>query len=96
MAKKKYFELKDFPNLNLASPSEAANLVKSGSRIIVSANANTPTTFLDSLFRRAHELEDVEMSEDDINKFKSAYYYPYLAICIGVLINFTKIIKVKL
>ena len=62
MVKKKYFKLTDFPDLNLTSPSEAANLVKSGSRIIVSANANTPTTFLDSLFQRAHELEDVEIT----------------------------------
>ena len=61
MVKKKYFKLKDFPNLNLVSPGEAANLVKSGFRIIMSANANTPTTFLNSLFRRAHELEDVEI-----------------------------------
>jgi acyl-CoA hydrolase len=45
----------------LCSPQEAAALVRSGDRIAISANANTPRSFLEALFARAEQLEHVEI-----------------------------------
>lgn len=47
--------------LPLCSPAEAAALVRSGDRIAMSANANTPMAFLEALFARADTLENVEI-----------------------------------
>src|SRR5574341_2469963 len=47
--------------LRLCSPEAAAALVRSGDTIAISANANTPRAFLDALFARAEQLEQVEI-----------------------------------
>jgi acyl-CoA hydrolase len=47
--------------IRLCSPQEAAALVRSGDKIAISANANTPRVWLEALFARAEQLEDVEI-----------------------------------
>src|SRR5215471_20336844 len=47
--------------IRLCTPQEAAALVRSGDKIAISANANTPRAFLDALFARAEQLEHVEI-----------------------------------
>ena len=47
--------------IRLCSPEGAAALVRSGDKIAISANANTPRAFLDALFVRAEQLERVEI-----------------------------------
>src|SRR6266702_7269067 len=47
--------------IRLCTPQEAAALVRSGDKIAISANANTPRSFLEALFARAEQLEHVEI-----------------------------------
>ena len=47
--------------IRLCTPQEAAALVRSGDKIAISANANTPRVWLEALFARAEQLEDVEI-----------------------------------
>src|SRR5499427_3086242 len=47
--------------IRLCTPQEAAALVCSGDKIAISANANTPRVWLEALFARAEQLEDVEI-----------------------------------
>ena len=45
----------------VCSPGEAAELVKSGNRVALSANASAPVAFLNALYERADKLEGVEL-----------------------------------
>src|SRR5499427_6332161 len=47
--------------IRLCTPQEAVALVRSGDKIAISANANTPRVWLEALFARAEQLEDVEI-----------------------------------
>jgi acyl-CoA hydrolase len=47
--------------IRLCTSQEAAALVRSGDKIAISANANTPRVWLEALFARAEQLEDVEI-----------------------------------
>src|SRR5215468_12297035 len=47
--------------IRLCTPQEAAALVRSGDKIAISANANTPRAWLEALFARAEQLENVEI-----------------------------------
>ena len=47
--------------IRLCTPQEAAALVRSGDKIAISANANTPRVWLEALLARAEQLEDVEI-----------------------------------
>jgi len=58
----RYVSVKDLPGqIRLCTPEVAAALVRSGDKIAISANANTPRAFLDALFTRAEQLEQVEI-----------------------------------
>src|SRR5438105_2846238 len=58
----RYVSVQSLPGtIHLCSPQEAAALVRSGDKIAISANANTPRSFLDALFARAEQLEQVEI-----------------------------------
>src|SRR4029450_6732929 len=48
-------------HIRLCTPQEAAALVRSGDKIAISANANTPRVWLEALLARAGQLEDVEI-----------------------------------
>ena len=57
-----YMSVQSFPGIvRLCAPQEAAALVRSGDKIAISANANTPRAWLEALFARAEQLEDVEI-----------------------------------
>jgi acyl-CoA hydrolase len=47
--------------IRLCAPQEAAALVRSGDKIAMSANANTPRVWLAALLVRAEQLEQVEI-----------------------------------
>ena len=58
----RYVSVQSLPEtIPLCSPQEAAALVRSGDKIAISANANTPRSFLEALFARAEQLEHVEI-----------------------------------
>ena len=58
----RYVSVKNLPGkIRLCSPQEAAALVRSGDKIAISANANTPRAFLAALCARAEQLEHVEI-----------------------------------
>src|SRR5262245_62569105 len=58
----RYVSVRDLPGqLRLCTPEAAAALVRSGDTIAISANANTPRAFLDALFARAEQLDQVEI-----------------------------------
>src|SRR5204863_1458699 len=58
----RYISVKDLPGqIRRCAPEAAAALVRSGDTIAISANANTPRAFLDALFARAEQLEQVEI-----------------------------------
>ena len=58
----RYVSVHNLPGqIRLCSPETAAALVRSGDKIAISANANTPRAFLDALFARAEQLEQVEI-----------------------------------
>jgi 4-hydroxybutyrate CoA-transferase len=58
----RYVSAQSLPGtIRLCSPQAAAALVRSGDRIAISANANTPQSFLEALFTRAEQLEHVEI-----------------------------------
>src|SRR5712692_1939236 len=58
----RYVSVKSLPGkIRLCSPQEAAALVRSGDKIAISANANTPRAFLAALCARAEQLEHVEI-----------------------------------
>ena len=58
----RYVSVHNLPGqIRLCSPQAAAALVRSGDKIAISANANTPRAFLDALFARAEQLEQVEI-----------------------------------
>jgi 4-hydroxybutyrate CoA-transferase len=58
----RYVSAQSLPGtIRLCSPQAAAALVRSGDRIAISANANTPRSFLEALFTRAEQLEHVEI-----------------------------------
>src|SRR2546425_7816062 len=62
MGGSRYVAIKSLPGpIHLCSPQEAAALVHSGDKIAISANANTPRSFLEALFARAEQLEHVEI-----------------------------------
>src|SRR4029453_4699845 len=48
-------------HIRLCTPQEAAALVRSGDKIAISANANTPRVWLEALFARAEQVENVEI-----------------------------------
>ena len=57
-----YMSAQSFPGIKrLCAPQEAAALVRSGDKIAISANANTPRVWLEALFARAEQLENVEI-----------------------------------
>jgi 4-hydroxybutyrate CoA-transferase len=57
-----YMSVQSLPGtIRLCSPQEAVALVRSGDKIAISANANTPRVWLEALFARAEQLEDVEI-----------------------------------
>jgi 4-hydroxybutyrate CoA-transferase len=58
----RYLPLKNLAGrIRLCSPEAAAALIRSGDKIAMSANANTPTAFLEALWARAEQLENVEI-----------------------------------
>jgi len=58
----RYVSVHNLPGqIRLCSPETAAALVRSGDKIAISANANTPRALLDALFARAEQLEQVEI-----------------------------------
>ena len=62
MGMTRYVSVHNFSGqIRLCSPEAAAALVQSGDKIAISANANTPRAFLDALFARAEQLEQVEI-----------------------------------
>src|SRR5215475_16005172 len=62
MGSPRYMSVQSLPEqIRLCSPQEAAGLVRSGDKIAISANANTPRSWLEALFARAAQLEDVEI-----------------------------------
>ena len=62
MSSVRYVSVHDLPGtLPLCSAAQAAALVRSGDKIAMSANANTPRAFLEALFARAEQLEQVEI-----------------------------------
>jgi 4-hydroxybutyrate CoA-transferase len=62
MSHTRYLSVKNFPGQSrLCSPEAAAALVRSGDKIAMSANANTPTAFLEALWARAEQIENVEI-----------------------------------
>src|SRR4029434_10150293 len=57
-----YMSVQSLPGIiRLCAPQEAAALVRSGDKIAISANANTPRAWLEALFARVEQLEDVEI-----------------------------------
>lgn len=62
MPARRYTTVHNLPGtLPICSPADAAALVRSGDKIAISANANTPVAFLEALFARAETLTDVEI-----------------------------------
>src|SRR5713101_6607182 len=57
-----YMSMHSLPGtIPLCAPQEAAALVRSGDKIAISANANTPRVWLEALLARAEQLADVEI-----------------------------------
>src|SRR4030095_14382989 len=57
-----YMSVQSLPGLiRLCAPQEAAALVRSGDKVAISANANTPRVWLEALLARAEQLEEVEI-----------------------------------
>src|SRR5919197_817048 len=62
MGSSHYMSVQSLPGtIRLCTPQEAAALVRSGDKIAISANANTPRVWLEALLARAEQLEDVEI-----------------------------------
>src|SRR5919204_4128755 len=62
MGRPHYISIQSLPEqIRLCTPQEAAALVRSGDKIAISANANTPRVWLEALLARAEQLEDVEI-----------------------------------